>query len=292
MEINMANIGKDLISVIVPVYNSASGVFRCLESVCAQTYSNLEIIVVYKKSTDDSLKQIKSIQDSRIKIIEQIENTGPGGARNIGVDNANGQWIGFVEADDYIAPDFYEKLLNTAISNRCDIAQGQIVQGDWFSTQQSGVCQSYRDKLLRLKNGASFDKLFRAEFIRKHNIRFMEFVRWEDNPFVFKALYYGDIATDCSAKYFYVPSPWTDEYKVKLKNDILPVCHEIWSFLKSVRLTKTEEKLAKKAIIRCVAGSFIDDNEVYSGLMKLFNNPLFLWIMYHKRILKQKKDEK
>lgn len=283
---------KELISIIIPVYNSADTIYRTLKSISDQTYNNLEIIIVYKESQDDSLKIIQSVKDSRIKIVKQTKATGPGGARNIGIDCAKGDWIGFVEADDYIAPDFYEKLLNSAIKNNCEIAQGQIKYNDWCSVKKSAVYSKYYDKLHILSNGASFDKLFKSDLIKKNNIKFMENVRWEDNLFIFKALYYGKLVTVIDANYFYEPSAWNPEYIKKLKADILPVCNEIWKFLSSVKLTIAERHLAKRRIINCVAAQFIDDAIIYNGLMKILNNPLFLRIAHYKKILRQQKNKK
>ena len=280
---------NDLISVIIPVYESATSILRCIRSVCAQTYKNLEIIVVYRKSSDNTLEILESVKDPRIKIIEQVENTGPGGARNIGVDNAHGKWLGFVEADDYISSDFYEKLLNVAVANNCDIAQGQIIHGNWVSASKSSMCKTYYRKLLKLKNGASFDKLFNSKFIKKHHIRFAEFLRFEDNPFIFKALYHGNIATDIDAKYFYEPTPWSGMYKNKLRQDVLPIAREIWNFLTHVHLNVFEKDIAKKRIVKCVADSFIEDEQIYSELMKLLGNPLFLKIKHRKKLKRMTK---
>lgn len=280
----------DLISVIIPVYNSENTVTRCIEAVCAQTYKNLEIIVVYKPGSDNSLKKIKKIKDSRIKIIEQITNTGPGGARNIGIDNANGNYLGFVEADDYIAPDFYEKLINAAKQSQCDIALGSITT---YKNVKSGVVYSnYSDKLRILQNGASFDKLYKTSLIKSHNIRFLENVRWEDNLFVLKALYYGDMVTVKDAYYSYEFSGWSDEYKQKLKNDVLPVCREILKFAKSEKISCFDKWLIQQKIVDWIAISFIDDEHIYQELMNLMGNPLFLWIKHLKIILKQQHNKK
>ena len=273
----------DLISVIVPVYKSENTIKRCIDSIIAQTYKNLELIIVYKQGTDKSLDIIQSIKDSRVKIIEQKENTGPGGARNIGINAANGKWLGFIEADDYIAPDFYEKLINAAISNNCDIAQGQIVYGNLVSVNESGVQTRYYNKLSTLKNGASFDKLFRTYLIKENNIKFAECIRFEDNPFIFKALYYGNMVTDIDAKYFYEPAPWSKEYRKQLQQNVLPITKEIWKFLNDVHLNLFERNMAKKAIIKCVAASFLDNEQIYHDLMKLLGNPLFLWRMHRKQ---------
>lgn len=285
---------NNFISVIIPVYQSADTVLRCIESVRGQTHSNLEIIIVYKESTDDTLALIKSIRDDRIKIIHQSDNTGPGGARNIGIDNAQGAWIGFVEADDYISPDFYEKLINAATHTGCNIAQAKIIHRNKVYGSSAAVYTKYSDKLAQLKNGATFDKLFKTEFVRHHDIRFMESVRWEDNLFVFKALYYGDIITGVDADYFYDAAEWDTEYREILRHDILPVCREIVAFAQSVNLNKTEQKLLKRKIIECIATTFITDKEIYHGLMELLGNPMFLRILHYKKILKQKnkKDQK
>lgn len=280
---------NDLISVIIPVYKNASTVSRCIRSVLAQTYKNLEIIVVYKKSSDKTLDILESIKDPRIRIIEQVENTGPGGARNIGIDNAHGDWIGFIEADDNVDSDFYEKLLKAAVENDCDIAQGNIIYGDWCSVKESGVYSKYYDKLSILQNGASFDKLFNTELVKSHDIRFAENIRWEDNIFVFKALYYGKLVTVVDVKYIYEPSEWGDEYTEKLRNDVIPACQGIADFIQSAQMSTPEKRLIKQKIVDFVANSFICDTYIYHKLMNMFGNPLFLWVRHHIRILKQKR---
>ena len=99
------------ISAIVPVYNIESLVGRCIDSVIAQTYSDWEMILVDDGSTDGSLNVLKSYEakDSRIKVIHQ-DNAGPGPARNKGIQNASGDYIVFIDSDDVIKYDYFEKL--------------------------------------------------------------------------------------------------------------------------------------------------------------------------------------
>ena len=85
------------ISVIIPAYNSQDVILNCLNSVCNQTYKNLEIIVVLKDSGDKTTEIIQKLNDPRIKVIKQNDDSGAGGARNIGLKSAHGDWIGFVE---------------------------------------------------------------------------------------------------------------------------------------------------------------------------------------------------
>ena len=111
-----------LISVIIPVYNVEKYLHRCLDSVIAQTYQNLEIICVDDGSIDDSGKICDqyAVRDARIKVIHQ-ENQGPSAARNRGLDAAEGEYIAFVDSDDYILEDMYKKMLDKLLNYNVDL---------------------------------------------------------------------------------------------------------------------------------------------------------------------------
>ena len=96
---------EQTISVVIPLYNKRDYIVRTVESVLNQSYDHLELIIVNDGSTDDSLEQLNSLQDSRIKIITQA-NAGEGAARNKGLKAANHEWIAFLDADDSWEPDF------------------------------------------------------------------------------------------------------------------------------------------------------------------------------------------
>ncbi len=114
---------NNLISVIIPAYNAEEYIERCILSVRNQTYKNTEIIVVNDGSTDSTPELVKNIcrLDHRVKIIN-IENGGVSHARNIGIDNATGDYITFVDADDTIEPKMYETLLNIILEYSVKIA--------------------------------------------------------------------------------------------------------------------------------------------------------------------------
>lgn len=101
----------DLITIIVPIYNCEKYLNRCIESIQKQTYKNIEIILVNDGSTDKSKEICMDFakKDKRIKVIN-IDNGGVSRARNIGIKNAKGKYIGFVDADDWIEKDMYESL--------------------------------------------------------------------------------------------------------------------------------------------------------------------------------------
>lgn len=112
-----------LISVIVPVYNVEKYLPKCIDSIINQTYKNLEIILVDDGSPDNSPQICDDYakKDSRIKVIHK-KNGGRAEARNVAIDVAKGEYIGFVDSDDYIADNFYELLLKAALDNNADIS--------------------------------------------------------------------------------------------------------------------------------------------------------------------------
>nr|WP_320057194.1 glycosyltransferase [uncultured Bacteroides sp.] len=109
--------------IIIPVYNIENYLRECLISVIEQTYKNLEIIIVNGGSTDDSpiICDEFAAHDNRIKVIHQ-KNNGLSYSRNVGLDNAHGVYIGFVDGDDWIEKDMYETLYNLMIQYKADIS--------------------------------------------------------------------------------------------------------------------------------------------------------------------------
>lgn len=107
----------DKVTVIVPVYNVSSFLSKCIESICGQEYPFLEIILVDDGSTDESGKICDSYaeKDTRIKVIHK-QNQGVSLARNTGLDVATGQWICFVDGDDYIMPEYVSYMLALGVA--------------------------------------------------------------------------------------------------------------------------------------------------------------------------------
>lgn len=163
------------VSVIVPVYNVEKYLKRCVESILAQTYRDLEIILVddgSKDSSGDICEELK-ILDPRIVVIHK-ENGGLSSARNAGMDIAKGEYFGFVDSDDYIEPDMFETLLTAALETKKDIACcGRIVdlfgKGKLYQFQLAESRVYTRDEaieeVLYLQNidVSACDKLFKRE---------------------------------------------------------------------------------------------------------------------------------
>lgn len=113
----------ELVSIIVPVYNTEKYLQECVESICKQSYKNLEIIIINDGSTDSSGKICDEFarKDSRIQVIHK-KNEGVSVARNIGLEIAQGQYIGFIDSDDLCEPRLYEKLYTAMVDTKADIA--------------------------------------------------------------------------------------------------------------------------------------------------------------------------
>jgi len=133
---------NDLVSVIIPVYNTNKYLKRCINSILNQTYKNLQIILINDGSTDDSGKICNAFadNDSRIEVIHQ-SNKGLSAARNIGLDHMNGQWVTFLDSDDYVSMYYIEQTLNACINHSADITvckhysySGEVINDKFTNT--------------------------------------------------------------------------------------------------------------------------------------------------------------
>ncbi len=190
---------KPLISIIVPVYNVEKYIRRCLDSLINQTYKNLEIILVDDGSPDNSGAVCDEYAklDSRIKVIHK-ENGGVSSARNVGLDNVSGEYVGFIDSDDYVALDMYEVLYNNLAANDADISMGIYAlendKGEFIPhynipvTQMFDKAQTVAQMLKQVKYTCSLcDKIFSKKLIE--STRFDEGISHnEDLVFVYQLM--------------------------------------------------------------------------------------------------------
>ena len=184
-----------LISVIVPVYNVENYLKKCVDSICRQTYKNLEIILVDDGSTDCSgcLCDELVATDSRIKVIHKF-NGGLSDARNAGMEIASGGWWMFVDSDDYLATDTAETLLCAAVENHCEIAVCNMVrvyedgeQNPFYCPVTETTVWAEEQRFETLKQPSVCNKLFHAELFK--GVRFPKGKYYEDT-FVYHVLAY------------------------------------------------------------------------------------------------------
>lgn len=189
------NLQDELVSIIIPVYNKEKYLERCLNTVCSQSYSNVEIILINDGSTDKSLdicnKYIEN--DSRIRIINQ-ENSGVSSARNIGIKEASGRYISFVDADDYVEPNYIEELVRGIKKYNVDFVQcGTIINDEkvLYCQDQEMIFSNNKevtiDFLGRGMSGTIWDKLYKKELLE--DLQFDEkYNKNEDTLFVLEVV--------------------------------------------------------------------------------------------------------
>ena len=197
------------ISVIIPVYNVEKYLKECLDSLLIQTLKDIEIICIDDCSTDSSPVILAEYakRDSRIRVFRNEENRGQGYSRNKGIEYAQGEYIGFVDADDEIENNYFEYLYNRAKSNDADMACARIVydflkkknrrSGDWvrLGIMDGSVLTSVDDKLTRVYQNCSTSSskhIYRADFIKNNNINFLAGYYHEDQYFNIKAYYFAN----------------------------------------------------------------------------------------------------
>ena len=192
-----------MLSVIIPVYNVENYLNECLDSVTSQTLDDMEIICIDDGSTDNSPDILKeySKKDKRIKIITK-ENGGQATARNLGIKEAQGEYIAFVDSDDFIEPTMFEKLYTKAKDNNLDIAMCKIATYDnqteeikdnvWY--YMLGVFRDFEKDIFNHKDTKEFtchiavtpyNKIYKTTLLKENNILFPEGLIFEDEKFFY-----------------------------------------------------------------------------------------------------------
>ena len=175
------------ISVIVPVYNVEKYLKQCLDSIVNQTYKNLEIIIVNDGTKDNSMKIVEEyLKDKRIKVINK-ENGGLGSARNNGIEEATGEYLSFVDSDDYIDLNMYKKLTeiiqdeDIIIFNhsRFDDKSGKIIKKKYLQDEKMVELSSENIYLYSKIENSCWNKIYKTKFIKENKFSFME-ILYED----------------------------------------------------------------------------------------------------------------
>lgn len=189
------------ISIIIPVYKAQSYLTVCLDSVLSQRFSDFELLLVDDGSPDQSGKicDAYAAKDSRIRVFHK-ENGGVSSARNIGLDNAQGEWIAFVDADDILPDDSLQSLIEATSSDTTmvigsfepfgNVFRVEPLTGKAYDKESLGACLSHYMKSMCF--GTPWGKLFRTSTIRSHRFRFDEKIRFNEdslfNQLVFRTL--------------------------------------------------------------------------------------------------------
>ena len=205
------------ISVIVPVYNPGNGFARCLKSLQEQTLTDFEVIFIDDCSTDDSIELARDAakNDKRIRILVNEQNSGAGYSRNRGIEEACGEYLAFVDPDDFIANDFLQLLYKKTIDSKPDIVKGEKE----YVNAKGMVADAGKEQLLNesiregLTRGLPLYRLFlynhwtaiyKRQFIMDIGARYGLTRNSQDSTFLLRTCYYTkNIDFEDSAKYYY-----------------------------------------------------------------------------------------
>lgn len=214
-----------MISIIVPVYNTEKYLQRCIDSILEQSYIDFEVLLINDGSTDASRRicDKNAAKDSRVRVFHK-ENGGVSSARNVGLDNAKGEWITFVDSDDYVLKNYLHNYV-CQINDKVDIVCQGVIFDKLFSEQhpvkyigtdyvgnvQNGIVELYKHPL----SGVIWNKCFKAQIIKDQHLRFNKNITYrEDEIFVLSYLKYCKLfASSKECGYFYFIPQWGAKYK-------------------------------------------------------------------------------
>lgn len=284
-----------VISIIIPVYNCENYLSKCLNSVINQTFKDIEIICINDGSTDNSLEILKQYaqKDSRIIIISQ-ENRKQGAARNRGLDIAKGNYITFVDSDDWVDSDYCEKLLKAAEQFDVNIAAASMIR-------EKKNRQRIHLKLLSQKTfyGANniisaidehletAGKLYKFECIK--DLRFMEEILYEDAPYTIRAINQcNSLVTVPDTSYHYFSNPKSTiktKQDEKRRNDIIETQLNLLKYAKDNNIILSNNFVVKDEHFPFKVKHYTDRKEYYFCGLKYFtkyvpfnNNRIFVVI--------------
>ena len=218
------------VSIIIPTYNSASYIEKCANSLIKQTLKEIEIIFVDDGSSDETAKICEEYAslDCRVKLIKQ-EHKKQGAARNNGTNSATGEYIGFVDSDDWVDVDYYEKLYKAAKKYDSDIALATNVRiGNGKTKKRLDIKDekfvvSFQDKLdigKQATNPCPTNKIYRASMLKNNNISWQEGVFCEDKLFTMQAVYYANGIVSVPDIYYYYFRNMTSTVNSKTKEHL------------------------------------------------------------------------
>lgn len=235
---------KNFLSVIIPVYNAAPYLRRCLDSVLKQNFHDYEVIIVDDGSTDDSLQICEeyALKDARISVFHQA-NSGVSCARNYGLERAHGELVCWIDADDCVNPNYLSDLLEAYTFDTDLVIESLIRKSATEESQVSGVAPGVYD----LSNpsdqnrffasisidhlGVSVSKLFKLSIIRKYGIQYSADIRLaEDLDFLFRYLVHCRKVVVCEhANYYYMLRVGSESAKIYSYETELKGWHQITS---------------------------------------------------------------
>lgn len=251
------------LSIIVPVFNVSSLVRRCLESLINQSFSDSEIIIINDGSTDDSFKYIEPyLYNSQVKYIEKKTNEGVGQARNIGINSSKGNYITFVDSDDWVDLDLYNIMIASIEKSHADIAVcGVKNEFNNYNSSTNRYTYNFSNKISNIKalslltrsesnnymiSPVVWNKIYRKEIITHNDIRFLKNSYWEDDIFSFQVFMNANcinLVPNVYYHYYQREKSITNDFSKKHIDDLIVSFKELKDYLKKYNTTLDIQQL-------------------------------------------------
>ena len=243
------------LSIVVPVYNVGDLVKKCIESLINQSYSDIEIIIINDGSTDESVKYIEPfLKDKRIKYIYQ-NNKGLGGARNVGIEESAGEFITFVDSDDWVDLDLYNVMIDRLEKDKSDIAICGIKnEFNNFCCSEERYKYLYSNAidnftalsiLSRCENNnylispVVWNKVYKKKLILDNKISFLKNSYWEDDIFSFQIFMWAktiSIVPEIYYHYYHREKSITNDFSKKHIDDIIYSFKQLYFYIETNKI--------------------------------------------------------
>ncbi len=269
------------ISVIVPVYNAEKYLKTCISSIANQTLKDIEIIAVNDGSTDRSLDLLDKLSNKykgKLKIFNK-ENGGAGSARNIGIENSSGEFIKFVDADDYLKLDILEKMYTIAKENNVSLVRGnyQTIIGPFKMQDKCSWSNILGNQVINVRENKDYivtetpgigNKLIKRELIG--DLRFPEKTKWEDLAIM-------PVVVASSEKLFHMDEPIYN-YRVNMNTTIKDFINKVPNILDIIKCVENIEDKMKERGLSEEYKKQIEDLYILHTLFRIEN--AMLWVNF------------
>lgn len=288
------------VSIIIPVYNAEKYIDKCFKEILNQTYQDFEIIAINDGSTDSSSKILKKYE-SKYKFITVINqnNTGQAIARNKAIDIANGEYLTFIDIDDFIDTHFLEELTNAINTNKADMAYCDYYE--YYGPSKLVLYQNNMGPILA--NYAPWGKIYKTDFFKKYKLRFLEGKLFEDIPITPVLAGLGKAVYVPLPLYYYnksnVSSIRRNTYSKKLEDIYDAIDETIYNFRKYKIFNKYKNEIEFIYLDSFLKGGVLRFADYKEGIKQIkrvrekvleyfpniLNNPYYLNLPKNKQIL-------
>lgn len=231
------------ISIIVPVYNVENYIKECLNSLVNQRYKNIEIICVNDGSTDNSLNILKEYEKKykgKIKVYSK-KNGGLSDTRNFGIDKATGDYVGFVDSDDWVSLDMFKDMIYKAVEEKSDVVVCDYTE--IYAEFENRINETNMDYKM-LYETLVCNKLFKLELFKKNDIKFPVGVWYEDNATTYKLLYLAKKVSKINKSYYFYrrtrAGSIMNSQKSKKIYDMYTIGDNLYDFFNNENLSELE----------------------------------------------------